>query len=101
MLRVVTQTERALMPRKGPNRNWRDGAENGAIAVPVSRSDYDRTGFRTERTMAQPAFLAQLFGERLRRRRLRLAREQAQSIHRAYSREGVKEKDGARIDVSI
>ena len=59
------------------------------------------SGFGRGRVMVQAAFMAQLFGERLRRRRLQQARQQARSIHRAYGSEGAKEQDGTRIDLSI
>ena len=90
------------MPHRIPNESRQGDVANNVISSPVGcQGSYGAAGIGGGRVMAQSAFVAQLFGERLRRRRLHLAREQARSIHRAYGSEEVKEKDGTRIDVSI
>jgi len=73
----------AAMARRGPDGGPRGRAIRGGGDV-----------------QAVPAFLAQIIGARLGRRRLGLAREQASSIHRAYLGNGGSAA-GGRIDISI
>jgi hypothetical protein len=48
-----------------------------------------------------PAFIAQLCGARVRRRRLALAREDAPSIHRAYRRGSADMHAARSVDISV